>query len=119
MQPPLLLTLPRLPTPLPVPPHPAALPPTCSYLQGAQGALLGPVLPQVAQTVGVYYASNAVGRLVGTLASGALYSYVGSSIVDGFGACLMVSVAFSAASCAIDFWLHEDAAAAGASGSAA
>jgi hypothetical protein len=26
---------------------------------------------QIAQTVGVYYASNAVGRLVGTLASGA------------------------------------------------
>jgi hypothetical protein len=71
------------------------------------------VLPQVAQTVGVYYASNAVGRLVGTLASGALYSYVGSSIVDGFGACLMVSVAFAAASCAIDFWLHEEDAAPG------
>ncbi|PRW57505.1 major facilitator transporter [Chlorella sorokiniana] len=68
---------------------------------------------KVAQTVGVYYASNAVGRLVGTLASGALYSYVGSSIVDGFGACLMVSVAFAAASCAIDFWLHEEDAAPG------
>ncbi|EFN55998.1 hypothetical protein CHLNCDRAFT_8794, partial [Chlorella variabilis] len=49
----------------------------------------------VAQTVGVYYASNAVGRLTGTLASGALYSYVGSSVVDGFGTCLMVSVTFA------------------------
>lgn len=154
---------------------------------------------QVAQTVGVYYASNAVGRLVGTLASGgwarvceshahdagrpshaqlpglapralrdrgasdkgsafcsqphpqlagcpaplrsrpcvrasplppaiqtasctvsthrpaclpcragALYSYVGSTVVDGFGACLMVSVGFAALSCAIDLFLHDD-----------
>lgn len=119
-----------------------------------------PPIPQVAQTVGVYYASNAVGRLVGTLASGAapapacaasccrhqrgarpstrragrqagrvpgsrahsnlrhqvahavsagaLYSYVGASIVDGFGACLMVSVGFAALSCAIDLFLHEE-----------
>lgn len=63
---------------------------------------------KVAQTVGVYYASNAVGRLVGTLASGALYSYVGSTVVDGFGACLMVSVGFAALSCAIDLFLHDD-----------
>lgn len=63
---------------------------------------------KVAQTVGVYYASNAVGRLVGTLASGALYSYVGSSVVDGFGACLMASVGFAAMSCAIDLWLQDD-----------
>jgi hypothetical protein len=66
-------------------------------------------LLQVAQTVGVYYASNAVGRLVGTLASGALYSYVGSSIVDGFGTCLMVSVGFAAVSCVVDLFLHEQA----------
>ncbi|KAL4451733.1 hypothetical protein ABPG75_007395 [Micractinium tetrahymenae] len=63
---------------------------------------------KVAQTVGVYYASNAVGRLTGTLASGALYSYVGSTVVDGFGACLMVSVGFAAVSCAVDLFLHDD-----------
>ncbi len=40
--------------------------------------------------------------------AGALYSYVGSTIVDGFGACLMVSVGFAALSCAIDLFLHDD-----------
>lgn len=39
---------------------------------------------------------------------GALYSYVGSTVVDGFGACLMCSVAFAALSCAIDLFLHDD-----------
>lgn len=58
--------------------------------------------------VGVYYCANAVGRLVGTLASGALYSYVGSTVVDGFGACLFVSVGFAVLSAAIDLVLHED-----------
>lgn len=58
--------------------------------------------------VGVYYCANAVGRLVGTLASGALYSYVGSSVVDGFGACLFVSVGFAALSAVIDLFLHEE-----------
>lgn len=63
--------------------------------------------------MGVYYASNAVGRLTGTLASGALYSYVGSSVVDGFGTCLMVSVTFAGISFLVDFFLHEEANAAG------
>lgn len=58
--------------------------------------------------MGVYYASNAVGRLVGTLASGALYSYAGSTVVDGFGICLMVSVGFAAVSCLVDFFLQEE-----------
>lgn len=88
------------------PPCAALLSPTTQPLRPAHAT-------QVAQTVGVYYAANAVGRLVGTLASGALYSYVGSTIVDGFGTCLMVSVGFAAASCAVDLWLHEDPAAAG------
>lgn len=65
---------------------------------------------KVAQTVGVYYSANAVGRMVGTLASGALYSYVGSTIVDGFGACLMFSCAFAGISTAVDLFLHDDAA---------
>jgi hypothetical protein len=57
--------------------------------------------------VGVYYASNAVGRLVGTLSSGAIYSYVGTP-VQGFGACLFASVAFSAISAFIDVFLYEN-----------
>lgn len=65
---------------------------------------------KVAMNVGVYYCANAVGRLVGTLASGALYSYVGDTVVIGFGVCLMCSVAFSVTSTVIDFWLHEDVA---------
>jgi hypothetical protein len=64
--------------------------------------------------VGVYYASNAVGRLTGTLASGALYSYVGTTVVDGFGACLMVSCAFAAISTVVDLFLHEESGASGA-----
>jgi hypothetical protein len=64
--------------------------------------------PQVAMNVGVYYCANAVGRLEGTLASGAIYSYVGSSVVDGFGTCLLVSVAFCALSTLIDLSLQED-----------
>ena len=63
---------------------------------------------QVAMNVGVYYCANAVGRLVGTLASGALYSYVGSTVVDGFGACLLVSVSFCVLSTLIDTKLWED-----------
>jgi hypothetical protein len=73
----------------------------------------------VAQTVGVYYASNAVGRLVGTLSSGALYSYIGSTVVDGFGSCLMVSVGFAAVSCLVDFFLQEETGAQGECGAAA
>ncbi|GAB4819699.1 hypothetical protein N2152v2_006745 [Parachlorella kessleri] len=63
---------------------------------------------KVAMNVGVYYCANAVGRLVGTLASGALYSYVGSTVVDGFGACLLVSVSFCVLSTLIDIRLWED-----------
>lgn len=57
---------------------------------------------------GVYYCANAVGRLVGTLASGALYSYVGDTIVDGFGTCLLVSVGFCLLSSGLNIFLHED-----------
>lgn len=34
-------------------------------------------------------------------------------MVDGFGACLMVSVLFAGLSCVIDLFLHEDPGAAG------
>ena len=63
---------------------------------------------KVAMQVGVYYASNALGRLVGTLASGALFTYAGSTVVDRFGVCLFCSVAFSTISSVVDKFLTED-----------
>lgn len=63
---------------------------------------------KVAMQVGVYYASNALGRLLGTLLSGVLYTYVGSTVVDGFGACLIASCAVSLLSMGIDWFLKED-----------
>jgi len=63
---------------------------------------------KVAMQVGVYYASNALGRLMGTLLSGVLYTYVGSSIVDGFGACVIASCIVSLVSMCVDWFLRED-----------
>jgi Major Facilitator Superfamily len=40
---------------------------------------------KVAVSVGFYYMSNAVGRLVGTLGSGLIYTYVGSAVNDYSG----------------------------------
>ena len=58
--------------------------------------------------VGIYYASNAMGRLFGTLLSGFLYTYVGNTIVDGFGACVLCSCAVSLVSAGVDYFLKED-----------
>ena len=52
---------------------------------------------KVAVSVGLYYMSNAMGRLVGTLGSGILYTYLGDDLgefsgtdaVAGFGACFL------------------------------
>lgn len=63
---------------------------------------------KIAMQVGVYYASNALGRLVGTIASGALYTYAGSNIVQRFGACLFASVLFAGISAFVDVYLKED-----------
>ena len=63
---------------------------------------------KVAMQVGVYYASNALGRMLGTLFSGVLYTYVGGTVVDGFGACLFASCAVSLVSMAVDWFLQED-----------
>jgi hypothetical protein len=49
---------------------------------------------QVATDVGFYYMANAVGRLIGTLTSGALYSYAATSPSLGFAACMWASSAF-------------------------
>lgn len=53
---------------------------------------------KVASEVGFYYMSNAVGRFVGTLASGAIYEYASPSKVLALGYCFLASTAFSAAS---------------------
>lgn len=45
----------------------------------------------VAMNVGFYYMSNAAGRLVGTLAGGALYQWAGDGPVDGIAACFFLS----------------------------
>jgi hypothetical protein len=47
---------------------------------------------KAAVTVGFYYCSNAAGRLFGTLLSGVLYTYAGSSSVDGFGWCAAITM---------------------------
>ena len=63
---------------------------------------------KIAVQVGVYYASNALGRLFGTLLSGILYTYVGSTVVAGFGACVLASCGVSLISSVVDMFLRED-----------
>ena len=50
---------------------------------------------KVASTVGFYYMSNAVGRFVGTLCSGAIYEYSSRSKAKALGYCFCASTAFS------------------------
>ncbi|KAG1676174.1 hypothetical protein FOA52_005015 [Chlamydomonas sp. UWO 241] len=63
---------------------------------------------KVAMNVGFYYMANAMGRLVGTLVSGALYSYVGGGIIGGFAACFFTSFAFALCSTIVDFFIKDD-----------
>ena len=63
---------------------------------------------RAAVTVGFYYCSNAAGRLLGTLMSGVLYTYPGSSSEDGFGWCFVVSAAFIAACVALTQFIRDD-----------
>ena len=53
---------------------------------------------KVASTVGFYYMSNAVGRFVGTLVSGAIYQFASHSKALALGYCFIASAAFSLAS---------------------
>ena len=48
---------------------------------------------KVATSVGFYYMSNAVGRLLGTLGSGVLYTYAGEHRGDFAGSCVCVHAA--------------------------
>ena len=63
---------------------------------------------KVAINVGFYYMANAFGRLIGTIISGALYSYVGST-VEGFAACFWASSAFVLISAALELYIDDDA----------
>jgi MFS family permease len=56
---------------------------------------------KVATTVGAYYASNAGGRLVGTLLSGVLYTLAPGTLPARFGACLVASAVFAAAAAGV------------------
>lgn len=64
---------------------------------------------KVAMNVGFYYMANALGRLTGTLVSGALYSYAGANPVYGLGWCFVASVAFAAISTGLTVLLKDDA----------
>jgi len=56
---------------------------------------------KVASTVGFYYMSNAGGRLVGTLLSGAIYDYGSGNLPQRFGECLAAAAAFAAVAAAV------------------
>lgn len=62
--------------------------------------------------VGFYYMANAMGRLTGTLVSGALYDYAGRhsgrGVIVGFGACFMASLGFVALSTILTYFINDD-----------
>jgi hypothetical protein len=58
--------------------------------------------------IGFYYMANALGRLTGTLVSGALYTFAGANVVYGLGWCFVASVGFAAASTAITVLIRDD-----------
>lgn len=59
--------------------------------------------------VGFYYMANALGRLTGTLVSGALYTYAGSNVVYGLGWCFVASLSFAAAATGVTTIIRDDA----------
>lgn len=63
---------------------------------------------KVAMNVGFYYMANAMGRLTGTLVSGALYTFAGANVVYGLGWCFVASVAFATASTAVTVLIRDD-----------
>jgi MFS family permease len=65
---------------------------------------------KVAATVGVYYASNAVGRFVGTLVSGALYEFSSRSRHVALGYCFVASAACSLAATLLTLRVDDQAA---------
>eukprot|EP00982_Pelagococcus_subviridis_P007858 30761-Pelagococcus_subviridis.AAC.3 len=63
---------------------------------------------KVAMNVGFYYMANAFGRLIGTIVSGALYSYVGEDENDGLAACFLASSFFVVVSAVVSVRLDDD-----------
>lgn len=63
---------------------------------------------KVAQSVGFYYMANAGGRLIGTLVSGALYSYVGDNNRQAMAACFLAGVAASLAAALVTTRIEGD-----------
>ncbi|KAG2429769.1 hypothetical protein HXX76_010553 [Chlamydomonas incerta] len=63
---------------------------------------------KVAMNVGFYYCANAMGRLTGTLVSGALYSYAGDTVIQGFAACFWASVGFALLSALVEMFVHDN-----------
>ncbi|KAG2434394.1 hypothetical protein HYH02_012406 [Chlamydomonas schloesseri] len=63
---------------------------------------------KVAMNVGFYYCANAMGRLTGTLVSGALYSYAGDTVVQGFAACFWASVGFALLSALVEMFVADN-----------
>lgn len=63
---------------------------------------------KVAMNVGFYYMSNAFGRLVGTMLSGVLYTYI-TPEPFGFGACFLLSVLFTVVSTVVDVFIRDNA----------
>ena len=54
--------------------------------------------------------SNACGRLLGTIGSGALYSYAGADALRGLGACFIAGTISSALAALITLRIKDDAA---------
>jgi hypothetical protein len=63
---------------------------------------------KVAMNVGFYYMANAMGRLTGTLVSGALYSFAGANVVYGLGWCFVASIGFAVASTLVTVFIKDD-----------
>jgi len=71
---------------------------------------------KIAASVGFYYMSNAVGRLLGTILSGVLYTYVGdyfgplagNDATDGLAACFIAGTLSSALAAFITVYIKDD-----------
>jgi hypothetical protein len=75
---------------------------------------------KVAVSVGFYYMSNALGRLLGTLGSGFIFTYAGGSLENlfgynpgmdariGFAACLLAGTLSSALAAIITCWIKDE-----------
>jgi ABC-type polysaccharide/polyol phosphate export permease len=70
---------------------------------------------KIAVSVGLYYMSNSVGRLFGTLVSGVLYTFVGNyegpyagtNSTSGFAACFLAGTLSSILAAIITFWIDD------------